>query len=240
MTATTNDQKAPTPLKHILFASGLVLFAIFGQVIFFKYGSPVDMQAAASKLKIKATVFPDPKPIPHFSLLDQNGKAFTRDNLNGKWSLIAFGYTNCPDVCPQLLRTFNRIDGLMTGAAFEYPPQFLFVGIDPKRDTVDQMGGFLSHFNQKIIGLTGDSQQIKVLTKDLGIMSKRNDIDKLYPNMRSIKQPSEDSYLIDHTSAILIVNPNGDVHALTSPPHSGDVIARDYRNIVSLAAATLR
>ena len=240
MTATTNDQKAPTPLKHIIFASGLILFAIFAQVVFFKYGSPVGIQAAASKLKIEATVFPDPKPIPQFSLQDQHGKGFTREDLNGKWSLIAFGYTNCPDVCPQLLRTFNRIDGLMTGAAFEYPPQYLFVGIDPKRDTVDQMSGFLSHFNQKIIGLTGDETQIKVLTKGLGILSKRSDINELYQNLRSIKQGSEDSYLIDHTSAILIVNPNGDVHALTSPPHSGDVIARDYRNIVSLAAATLR
>lgn len=211
------------PIRRLyLFAAGLILFAIFGQVMFFKFGSPLGIQAAASKLKIKATLMDEQRPLPEFILMNHKGETFTQDDLKGRWTLVSFGYTSCSVDCRILPSIYDRIDGLMEGAAFEYPPEFVFVTVDPEHDTPAQLSTYLAGINSKIMGLTGEQYEINIFTREVNAVVG-NDSD-----------PDKEAVNLD--SPMLIVNPEGMIHAVAASPLNADVIARDYRNIVTLAA----
>ncbi len=167
------------------------------------------------------TVLPEPREIPEFSLTDHRGQAFTKKDLEGKWSFLFFGYTHCPDVCPTALTTLNQVDKLLQESNWEVRPQTVFVSVDPARDKVDDLAQYVSYFNPGFLGATGVEAQIHALSKPLGIAFWR--------------APAENStldYLIDHSATILLVNPDNQLQALITPPHNPEGIAKDFQMIV--------
>lgn len=129
-----------------------------------------------------------------FELIDQNGKVFHSDKLKGKFSLIYFGFTYCPDICPTSLQKIVEV--YTTLQKYQINIQFAFITIDPKRDTPLVLKEYLAHFNPQFIGLTGDEQQIKVAA----------DIFKVY----YAKVPGEgDDYMLDHSSFLYLMSPEG-------------------------------
>lgn len=165
----------------------------------------------------QGTLLPSAKIVADFQLTDHNAQSFTRGNLKDKWSFAFFGYTHCPDVCPtslsmlaQVMKKLEKDDTLNT------LPQVVFVSVDPERDTPELLQNYLPYFHPDFIGLTGDPQQILALTRQLGI---------LYG-----KAPGEnaDNYLVDHSAAIILFDPDGDFRAVFGVPHDPGLIAQDY------------
>lgn len=175
----------------------------------------------------QGTLLPSAKAIADFQLTDQHGKPFTRNNLMGKWSFAFFGYTHCPDVCPtslsmlaQVMKKLEQNDNLDT------KPQVVFVSVDPERDTPELLAQYLPYFNPDFIGVTGDPQQLLLLTRQLGIMYG--------------KAPGDDAddYLVDHSASIILFDPNGNFLALFGMPHDPDLIAQDFVAIKNHYEAT--
>jgi len=160
--------------------------------------------------KLNATVFRIPRTISPFELMDHNGKLFNQDSLKGNWSFVFFGYTNCPDVCPNTLSIMNVMaNKLEKNQPDKVIPRFAMVSVDPSRDTVEVLSKYIPYFNNSFIGLTGTSSpQIDAITKQFGI-----------PYFIKKESPADTQYEVQHSGAIILVNPEGNLHALFSAPH---------------------
>jgi len=159
---------------------------------------------------LSATVFRTPRTISPFELTDHNGKVFNQESFKGNWSFVFFGYTNCPDICPNTLSVMNVMaNNLEKNHPDKIIPKFIMVSVDHQRDTVEVLSKYIPYFNNSFIGLTGNSsQQIDAITKQFGI-----------PYFISKKSPDDEKYEVQHSGAILLVNPQGNLHALFSAPH---------------------
>ena len=165
----------------------------------------------------QGTLLPSAKAIADFQLTDQHGKPFTRNNLVGKWSFAFFGYTHCPDVCPTSLSMLAQVmKKLEKDSTLDTLPQVIFVSVDPERDTPELLAQYLPYFNPDFIGVTGDPQQLLLLTRQLGIMYG--------------KAPGDDAddYLVDHSASIILFDPDGNFLALFGMPHDPDLIAQEF------------
>lgn len=165
---------------------------------------------------LHATHFSTPRPVQAFELIDHHGTAFRNSELEGHWSFIFFGYTHCPDVCPTTLSVLNSVAGRLE--EISEPARFIFVSIDPERDTPERLGQYVSYFNGEFIGVTGTPDEISKLTRQLGVM---------YMKVAGEDSP-EAGYLLDHTASVLLFDPDGRFHAVFSPPLKVADIVDDF------------
>jgi protein SCO1 len=164
---------------------------------------------------LHATVLSQPRDVQPFTLVDHTGKRFDNRALLGHWSFVFFGYTHCPDVCPTTLSVLNSVARKLEG--LENQPRFVFISIDPERDTPEKLGQFLSYFNGTFIGATGTDDAINALTRQLGVIYARVE-----------EKPGTDNYLMDHSASVLLFDPAGRFHAVFTPPLDATGIASDF------------
>lgn len=131
-----------------------------------------------------------------FSLTDHTGKRFTEKNLEGQYSLIYFGYTYCPDVCPTELQVMSAALDEMGEEAGKVRP--IFVSVDPDRDTRDVIAEYVSNFHPRMVGLTGTAEEIATVATAYRVFYKK------------VPQADKDAeYLMDHSSITYLMGPDG-------------------------------
>jgi protein SCO1/2 len=171
-------------------------------------------------LDAKTQILSQAYSLPEFSLTDHHNQAVTLMSFNRKWTLVFFGYTYCPDVCPQALTVLHQVyDNLETANDLDNT-QVMFISIDPPRDTVAQLANYVSHFDKAFLGVTGDATQLATLAHSLGVAY-----------MRVPESSKGDNYLIDHSASILLVDPLSRLRASFLPPHLPNIMASDFRKI---------
>jgi protein SCO1/2 len=212
-----NKVKAPRAL-YLVVATVLILSGL-SQWAFLKYGSSNDNTRYRDD-GISATILHEASPVTAFSLIDHNGAVFGQKNLIGKWSLLSFGYTHCPDICPTTLKTLDHVDQMLHKMNNAIIPQTIFITMDPERDDVATLAEYIPWFNKDFIGLTGTAEQIAALTKDLGIL-----------NIKREAVAGEEGYLIDHSVTIMLIDNKGRLRALSSAPHDAQTIVDDFIKI---------
>lgn len=168
---------------------------------------------------LRGTLLQAPKPLTSFTLQDSVGRPFTLERLEGKWSLMFFGYTHCPDVCPSTLAILNAVSKGLSDDPVAADTQYLFVSVDPGRDTPAQLKEFLAYFNPDFLGVTGDKVQIDNLTGQLGILY-------LFDG-----DLTSDNYLVNHSTAIALVDPSRRLIGYFKAPHTPNGIIDTYRQI---------
>ena len=142
------------------------------------------------------TEMPEDMPVFDFTLTDQFGNPFKLSDHRGKVVLMFFGYTYCPDVCPLTLSNWRRVqDGLGKDAA---RVEFVYITVDPERDTREKLKNHIAVFSNDFYGLTGAPEDLREVYSDFGVISERNDIAE-----------SATGYLIDHTSRIFVLDRTG-------------------------------
>lgn len=153
------------------------------------------------------TLFPDPKPLTAFAFTDQKNRVFDLSRLKGKWSFLFFGYTHCPDICPTTLATLARArEKIAKSAAGAEDVQFVFISVDPNRDTAGKLGQYVSYFDTSFLGVTGDDAQIGKLAAQLGAV------------YQLAVTPGSENYPVYHTAAVFLVDPQARYHAVFAPP----------------------
>ena len=174
------------------------------------------------------TVFVDPKPLREFVLINQNSQPFNLLSLNGQWSFLFFGFTHCPDICPTTLTTLSKLREQMTkGDSGTKNIQLIFISVDPKRDTAVKLKQYTTYFDPSIIGVTGTDLQLHKLTKQLDATFEIEDT------------LSKTSYQVYHTSAVFLINPQGQFEALLTPPFDIDTISRRFTVLKKIDAIKL-
>jgi protein SCO1/2 len=185
--------------RNIIFAIVLVVALAAGIFV------AARLQPPPAELRA-AMVLPAPMPLPEFTLLDQFGKGVTRAHFRGQWSLVFFGFTHCPDICPTTLQVLASAKEGLRAAGHQPLPRIVLVSVDPERDTPELMGKYVNYFGDGNLGLTGSFGELTRLTSALGIYFQ--------------KQPGDaDNYAVDHSAAVLLVSPEGDFHAIFGGPH---------------------
>lgn len=178
--------------------------------------------AMVEDIDIAATVLPNPKMLSNFSLQDHQGKDFSREDLLGQWSMIFFGYTHCPDVCPATLATLNQVMNVLHDTPEIDMPRVIFISVDPKRDTATLLANYVAYFNDQFIGATGSLSNLKALTMPLGIVF----------GIEGDDSESSD-YDVFHSPRIMLIDPQARFKALFSFPHDVTEIATAYIKIIS-------
>jgi protein SCO1/2 len=171
------------------------------------------------------TVFVDPKPLREFVLTDQNSHAFELAQLKGNWSFLFFGYTHCPDICPSTLASLSKLGERLTkGVNGNKNIQFVFISVDPKRDTAAILKQYTGYFDPSIIGVTGSELELRNLTGQLGAQFEVE------------SAPDKESYQVYHTSAIFLINPQGQYVASLMPPFDISTISRRFKVLTKINA----
>ncbi len=160
------------------------------------------------------------RALPDFSLIDQHGRPFGAANLRGHWTLMFFGYTNCPDFCPTTLSTLAALNKRLREAK-AVVPQVIFVSVDAKRDRPEQLAKYVPYFDPAFIGLTAaDQPGIETIARNLGVAV--------------IIQPTADgNYTVDHSGAIFVLNPDGRLTAILTGPFGVAALQGDLERIVA-------
>jgi protein SCO1/2 len=166
-----------------------------------------------------ATVLDAPRPLPELSLLDERGAPVTLEDLRGHWTLLFFGFTQCPDVCPMTLQVLAHALRSQDDLPQAQRAVARFVTVDPERDTPQALSRYLATFDADIHGLTGSPAAIDGLARALGVAYGRVD------------RPDGGGYTMDHTAALFLLDPQARFVAVFTPPHDARAIAADLRAI---------
>jgi protein SCO1/2 len=158
------------------------------------------------------TALATPRAIGAFRLTDQQGREFMPESLRGHWSLVFAGFTHCPDACPTTLTLLNSVDERLR--ASDGAIQVVFLSVDPERDTPERLAGYVGHFNPHFVAVTGARAQIDALCRDLGIAYVHN------PGVGG-------DYTVDHSAALVLIDPRARVAGYFQPPHDPDALAAD-------------
>ncbi len=150
-----------------------------------------------------------------FDLLDDKARPVTEATYQGRWMLVFFGYTNCPEDCPLTLQKMATALNALGPLADRIAP--LFITVDPARDTPDKLASYLANFGPRIIGLTGNSDQIAVVARAY----------RVYYAPAEHEQSGAD--LVSHSTFLYLMNPSGRLDALFTPDTSADQLAAALR-----------
>jgi protein SCO1/2 len=152
------------------------------------------------------------REIADFRLLDENSQVFNVEGLRGHWSLLFFGYTHCPDVCPvtlaKLNKTMEKIDAELAAKI-----RVMLVSVDPERDQPSVLKEYVAAFNPAFRGITGEFDEIVKLAGQVNIAFGK------------VPGETQGSYLVDHSGSIVVVNPNGYYAGFIKPPHQPEDVA---------------
>jgi protein SCO1/2 len=172
------------------------------------------------------TLFPEPKPLTAFALTDHKSRVFDLASLKGKWTFLFFGFTHCPDVCPTTLAELARARGdIARNTAGAENIQFVFVSVDPNRDTTGKLGQYVGYFDTSFLGVTGDDAQIGNLAGQLGAVYKVT------------ITPGVENYPVYHSAAVFLLDPRARYHAVFTPPHDAEAISRRFKVVRELEAS---
>lgn len=209
------DKRQRRGIKITIF-SILCIVTFFISMFLVKINSP-RLLSKDQLLVNRAITFDAPRIIKKFSLLDQSAAEFTNENLKGKWSIVYFGFTHCPDICPTTLAKLARLMDVLAPEVAEQT-QIILVSLDPARDTPEMLGEYVGHFNPDFIGVTGEFVTILSLTRNL--------------NVAFNKVVLEDDYTIDHTGHLVLIDPNGHYHGIFKPPFELGTLKLTHQSIV--------
>jgi protein SCO1/2 len=192
-------------------------------------------------------LFWEAKGLTEFKLAGASGSTFGLKDLKGKWSFIFFGYTQCPDVCPLTMgilgQTFKILE--KNPAVFQ-EIQGVFISVDPKRDTPELLKEYVSYFNNKFIGVTGDKEQLDALSRQMSVLYTINSKEpektgeakelKKEEGGVALKKPGgstsgKEEYTVTHSSTVFLVDPEGRLYGRFPPPQVPQEIAQVFEKI---------
>ena len=171
-------------------------------------------------LEISGYALATPRDLPAIELVDERGAPFRPHDFAGHWSFLYFGYTYCPDVCPLTLVELAKLKLDLAADGFAEPSAYYFVSVDPKRDTPARLREYVAYFDPELRGLTGSTTALAALAQAADTVFDVPD------------DPGADNYLVSHSSNIVLLDPNGCVHAVFAAPHDPPSLAEDFTKIV--------
>jgi len=199
-------------LLIVAFAAGLILARVFAP----SHDAPPPTE--------RATLLSEARALPALALNDQDGHPLPGDFFANHWTLVFFGFTQCPDICPTTLATLAQASKQLADLPPAQQPRVLLITVDPERDPPPHLAAYVHFFDPGFMGATGSLEATAAAAAAFGVPYAK------------VALP-DGGYTMDHGSGIFVVGPGGGIVAYLSAPHDAAVIARDYRTIVAWKGA---
>jgi protein SCO1/2 len=201
--------------RNIIF----ILFILFGISGLFTYFQSLPSLLEKKPILATGKILARPMEIDQFELIDQNNAAFNNKSLEGVWTVVFFGYTNCPDVCPT---TIYKLAEIKNGIKEKLPStdfNTVLVTLDPDRDSAQRLDEYIGYFDETMLGVTGTYENIQSFTSSLSVFYQR--INK------------EEGYDFNHTASIFVFDKNGLLFATMSPANTIGELTEDFYTILN-------
>lgn len=202
----TVDMARKSGVKKTLYILIAIIGLVFG-LTFNKFLTKPTLTVEQLS-QMGTVIFDTPRAVTFAGLNDHNGQVFTNDNVKDGWTIVYFGYTFCPDICPITLSQLNKFATRLRDSNPKLAEKlhYVMVSVDPRRDTTEKMKGYVPHFNPDFVGVTGDIKGIHDLTVQMNIP------------FTPVVNPEDEFYLVDHGANLAVINPRGDYHGFIRPP----------------------
>jgi protein SCO1/2 len=162
-----------------------------------------------------ATLLPEPRALADVRFVADDGAEIALHDLKGNFTMLFFGFTNCPDVCPLTLSVLAEVRAELVRRAPRLVPRVVFVSVDPQRDTPQRIAAYLSGFDSEFVGVTAADEELAPLLATLGVAVERH-------------THGGANYNVVHNSAIYLLDSDAEWVAVTTAPHDPAVIASDF------------
>lgn len=206
----------------LLFA--VVAAVAFGAGVYLNQYQQAD-EVAASVPDIPGFLWPKPRALTPFKLTDDSGNTFNLDRLKGRWSFLFFGYTHCPDVCPNTLAVMAQVKKRVDATHAATPSQYVFVSLDPERDTPAVLKQYVHYFDPAFIGATDSEAYLKSITMQLGVAYFKS------------KPADNGKYDVDHSTSIMLIDPQGRWVGNFKAPHKADEVFDNFAKMRAVIGA---
>lgn len=164
------------------------------------------------------TLLEPPRFVAPFDLQGTGPDKLDAAAMTGEWSLVFFGFTRCPDLCPTTLQLLSDARERVAAQGVT-PPRILLVTVDPEYDTLERLKSYVAYFGEGITGATGSPEDIAAVAGELGIVYRRVPMQGF-------------GYTMDHSGAVLLIGPDLSLRAVFSPPFDVPALAQDLTNIL--------
>lgn len=172
--------------------------------------------------KFHGTWLAKPRNVAPFDLKGSNKTAFNNASLNHQWTMIFFGFTTCPTICPVTMTELSKMATLLEKQGVKPLPHVVLVSLDPERDTLKKLRAYVTAFNPNFIGARGASEDaVKAMAQEMGVA---------YAKIKT----NNENYNIEHTGTIMLFNPQGQLAAFFTMPHDAAKLAEDYKMALNL------
>ena len=184
--------------------AGVLLFMTIVVASFIhRVGEPRIMSLAETRAN-GLFLFDTPRDVGDFLLTDHRGLSFTGDDLTGRWTLIFFGFTHCPDICPTTMAELAELKSQLADTEAS-DARVVMVSVDPARDTPDRLAQYVPYFHPDFIGVTGEFADILSVAQ------------RLNAPFRKVSEP-DGGYQMEHSANVMLMNPRGDYHGFFRAP----------------------
>ncbi len=168
--------------------------------------------------KPEALIYEPPRALKPFTLTSTNDGEVSNDALKGQWTLLFTGYTFCPDLCPTTMSDLKQALPELQNSA-DAPVKVWMISVDPKRDNIERLQEYVGYFGDNFVGVRAEHKSLFPFVRDLGLMY-------------SIPEEGEENYLVNHSAAIILVNPNGHRKAIFNADHKrGEIPVVDMEQL---------
>jgi protein SCO1 len=200
-----------TDSKNCCVKKGLlgILVILVGVIVFIVWHA--QNQQTMKPSDRYGTWYDNPKPVEPFTLETTLGGTFTEQSLKGHWSWVFFGFTNCPDMCPNTMKAFKVSVDKLRQDKFQPFPQIILVSLDPQRDSLEVLKKYVTSFDPSFIGLKGNMEQVAAFAKQMNVS---------YKDMGN--------GMIQHSGTVTVVNPEGEIQAYFPWVDEPVKVAEDY------------
>ena len=190
-------------IRNVIFVTIILLAMVSGFIAGQFLSEP---QPSLPEVKIRAIVPETPRKLAIPALQTDHG-SLDMASLEGNWSLVFFGYMNCPDVCPATLNTVAQAKKQFEQAGTEFP-QVIFISIDPYRDNVKDLGEYVRYFDEAFIGATGEEKLLTAITVQTD------------SNFMTVPSENPQEYRVGHSANLVLIDPSVELVAVLGAPHS--------------------
>ena len=195
-----------------------ILLAVIATVLGLTFNKYINKPALTKEQlsQMGTVIFETPRAVEIKGLKDHNEQDFTPKRLKEVWTLVYFGYTFCPDICPTTLTQLNKMDIKLKEQNPELAKKirYVMVSVDPRRDSLEKLKNYVPYFNPDFMGVTGDMKSVFDVTVQMNIP------------FTPIIEPEDEFYLVDHGANLAVINPRGDYHGFIRPPLEPEKLAQ--------------
>ncbi|RBP49219.1 SCO family protein [Arenicella xantha] len=190
----------------------LVALLAIGIGVYIQLGS----QSAPPQPEFKKLILlPTPRDLAPVTFTDHRGDTVNVDQFQGHWSIIFFGFTHCPDVCPTTMQTLKQVKQRVSEAGFWSNNKVIMVTVDPERDSVERLANYVPFFDNEFVGLRANVSDTTEFAKQVGVLFFKD------------KAADNGAYDVDHSAALILINPQGQYAGVITAPHKADEITAD-------------